>query len=169
MQSHETSQLPRVVDFLQLAENNRQFEGHLPISELGRMHDVLNSTDGNVTVKLKFGRKYGIRSLTGSVSADLDLTCQRCLNPIKVNVKGKFCFALIKSADKNEDLPQSMEPYVIEGDKQSIEDIVIDELLISIPIVAKHDEACSDYISDQDEVVDEKTHKPFASIKDLFI
>lgn len=167
MQPHLTSQLPGVVDFLQLAENNRQIEGHLPISGLGRLHDVLNSTDGDVAVKLKFGWKYGIRSLTGSVSAGLDLICQRCLNPIRVNIKGKFCFALVKDADEIEDLPQDMEPYVIAGDEQSIEDIVIDELLISIPIVAKHDEACSGYMSDQDEVVDAKTHKPFASIKDL--
>ena len=167
MQSHLPSRLPREVDFLLMAEHNRQFEGCLPISELGRLHDVLNSTEGEVTVKLKFGWKYGIRSLTGSISADMDLICQRCLNPMMVNVSGKFCFALIEDADEIDDLPDGMEPYIIEGDKQSVDDVVIDELLLSIPLVAKHDEACSDYMSHVDESVEEDTYKPFAAIKDL--
>lgn len=165
MLPHVTSQIPGVVDFLQLAENNRQLEGVLPISELGRLHDVLNSTDGEVVVKLKFGLKRGVRSLTGSVSVDLELICQRCLNPLMVTIEGKFCFALIDGADDVEDLPEDMEPYVVEGDQQSIVDVVIDELLISIPLVAKHEGSCSDYMSD--EVVEEKTYRPFASINDL--
>jgi len=159
--------LPRAADFLQLAENNRQFEGTMSINELERLHDVLNSTEGDVSVALKFGWKYGIRSLTGSVSADLDLICQRCLNPMKINIRGDFCLALIEDTAEIDDLPNDMEPYVIEGDKQSIDDVVIDELLLSIPLVVKHDDECTDYMSHEDDAVDTDTYKPFASIKDL--
>ena len=150
-----------------MAENDRHFEGHFLVSELGRLHEVLNGTEGEVAVKLKFGWKYGVRSLTGSVSSDLDLICQRCLGPMKINVSGTFCLALIEDEDEIENLPDDMEPYLIEGDKQSVEDVVIDELLLSIPLVTKHDESCSSYIIDQEEAVEEETYKPFASIKDL--
>lgn len=62
-----------------------------------------------------------------------------------------------------------MEPYIVEGEKQSIDDIVIDELLLSIPLVSKHTEICSEYLKNQEEVVEAEadTYKPFASIKDL--
>ena len=159
--------LPRVADFLLFAENNREYEGLLPISELERLHDIIDSTEGEVAVSLKFGWKYGIRCLEGSVSADLDLICQRCLEPLKTRVSGQFCFALITDADEIDDLPDSMEPYLIEGDKQSVDDVVTDELLLSIPLVAKHSEECSDYLLNKDEAVETDTYKPFASIKDL--
>ena len=159
--------LPRETDFLQQAENNRHFEGVLPIGELVRIHDVLNSTDGDVRVTLDFGWKYGIRSLSGTVDAELELICQRCLNPMKTGVTGKFCFALITDADDIANVPDDMEPYIIEGVKQSVDDVVTDELLLSIPLVAKHDEECSEYIQEHDEVVETDTYKPFASIKDL--
>jgi len=161
--------LPRSADFLLFAENNREYEGLLPISELGRLHDVIDGTEGDVSVALKFGWKYGILSLEGKVSADLDLICQRCLEPMKTNVTGRFCFALITDADEIENLPAEMEPYIVEGDTQSVDDIVIDELLLSIPLVSKHTEMCSEYLKDQDEEVEGEadTYRPFASIKDL--
>ena len=56
--------------------------------------------------------------------------------------------------------------------KQSVEDVVIDELLLSIPLVTKHDKSCSDYAglnnsSDEEALDEDETYKPFASIKDL--
>ena len=160
--------LPRAADFLLLAENNREYEGVLPISELLRLHDVIDKTEGDVAVSLKFGWKYGVRCLEGTVSANLDLICQRCLEPMKTQVSGKFCFALVTAADDVNDLPGIMEPYLIEGDKQSVDDVVTDELLLSIPLVTKHSEECSEYLINKDEEeVQTDTYKPFASIKDL--
>jgi len=159
--------LPRTADFLLLAENNRKYEGLLPVRELERLHDVIDGTDGEVSVLLAFGWKYGVRSLSGSVSAELDLICQRCLQPMKSVINGSFCFALITDTDEIENLPDDMEPYVVEGDKQSVIDVVTDELLLSIPLVAKHEEVCSEYVSNTVETTDDGTYKPFASIKDL--
>ena len=172
MQPHLPSRLPTEVDFLQMAENDRQFEGCFLISELGRLHEGLNSTNGEVAVKLAFGWKFGIRSLTGTVSTVLEVICQRCLGPMKVTINSKFCLALIESEEEIDDLPDDMEPYLIEGEKQSVEDVVIDELLLSIPLVTKHDNSCSDYAgldnsSDEEALDEDETYKPFASIKDL--
>ena len=159
--------LPRTADFLLLAENNREYEGTIPVIELGRLHDTIDSTDGDVAVSLKFGWKYGIRCLEGSVSAQLGLICQRCLEPMPADVEGRFCFALITDENELDNLPDEMEPYIIEGDKQLLDDVVVDELLISIPLVAKHTEMCVEFQSDEDVVVADDTYKPFASIKDL--
>lgn len=102
--------LPRTADFLLLAENNRSYEGFLPISELDRLHDLIDDTEGDVSVSLKFGWKYGIRSLEGSVSADFALICQRCLEPMRANVKGQFCFALITDVDEIENCRMRWSP-----------------------------------------------------------
>ena len=161
--------LPRSADFLLLAENNREYDGFLPISELSRLHDVIDDTDGEISVSLKFGWKYGVRNLSGEVNATMGLICQRCLEPMQANVKGQFCFALITDEDEIENLPDDMEPYLVEGEKQSVDDIVVDELLLSIPLVSKHADMCSEYMKGQEEVVkvETDTYKPFASIKDL--
>jgi uncharacterized metal-binding protein YceD (DUF177 family) len=46
---------------------------------------------------------------------------------------------------------------------------VEDEILLSLPIVARHDDECSEILKKHkdDERVQQDTYKPFAALKDL--
>jgi uncharacterized protein len=70
-------------------------------------------------------------------------------------------------------LPEEFEPYLLEDEEQSIIDLVEDELLLSLPMVTVHEEACSDYMTKQNREVkaaieaEKEAEHPFAALKAL--
>jgi len=120
MQTQLPAELPDVVNFVRQVELNRIIEGVYPISKFARLGEVLLANEGYVTVKLEFTRSVGISSLRGQVSAKLLVECQRCLDPVETEVSGSFKFALVNSEEDFELLPEEFEPYLIEGEEQSV-------------------------------------------------
>jgi uncharacterized protein len=173
MQTQLLSELPEKVNFARQVELKRTIEGVYPISKLARLNDILLSNDGFVTAKLEFGQCVGFSCLKGRVSATLVVECQRCLKPMKIELAGGFKFALVNSEDEFELLPEELEPYLIEGEKQSIIELLEDELLLSLPMVTAHEESCSEYMSKQNSKIkaaikaEKEASHPFAALKAL--
>ncbi len=173
MQTQVPGVLPDAVNFMLQVERNRILEGVYPISAMPRLCDVLTSSDGFVKVKLEFGDSVGFASLKGKVSATLMTQCQRCLQPMAIKVCGHFKFALVNSDDDSELLPEEFEPYLLDGEEQSVIDIIEDELLLSIPMVTVHETACSDFMNAQDEAggvrekmqAEKEASHPFAALQ----
>jgi uncharacterized protein len=84
-------------------------------------------------------------------------------------INSQFKFAFIDSEDEIELIPDEFEPYIIEGDEQSILDIFEDELLLSLPMVAVHETACSDYMTRHEKKLkaEKEAAHPFAALKAL--
>ncbi|MBT8119871.1 MAG: DUF177 domain-containing protein [Gammaproteobacteria bacterium] len=173
MQTQLPTELPETANFVRQVELNRTIEGVYPIAKFARLGEVLLSDEGFVTVKLEFTRSVGIASLRGKVSAQLLVECQRCLKPVETEVSGSFKFALVHSEDEFDLLPEEFEPYLLEDEEQSIIDLVEDELLLSLPMVTIHQEACSEFMSNQNEAVktaikaEKEAENPFAALKAL--
>jgi len=173
MQSQMLGELLETVDFTRQVELNRTIEGVYPIAKLTRLSDILSSNEGFVTAKLEFGQCVGFACLKGRVSTTLSVACQRCLKPMHTEVTGSFKFALVNSEDDFELLPEELEPYLVEGDEQSIIELIEDELLLSLPMVTAHEKDCSDYMSKQNIKVaaaikaEKEASNPFAALKAL--
>jgi uncharacterized protein len=169
MQMHLQKTLPESANFLRQVELNRKIEGEYPLTSLLRLSEALLENDGVVKAKLEFGYSVGFACLKASVSADLVVKCQRCLKPMGQQVTGSFKFALVSSEDEYELVPEEFEPYLLEGEEQSIIDLVEDELLLSMPMVMTHEDACSAFMKEQGEQIKaarEAAH-PFAALKAL--
>ena len=163
------TQLPETTNFVRQVELNRKIEGNYPLVKFGRLSESLVSNEGDVTVKIEFGRCVGFACLKAKVSAKLLVKCQRCLKPMEAEVAGDFKFALVKSEEEFELLPEELEPYLLEGEKQSIIDLIEDELLLSLPMVTAHENACSDFMTSQEKVIKatKEAEHPFAALKAL--
>jgi uncharacterized protein len=171
------TQLPVVLseslDFVRQVELNRTIEGIYPVAKLARLNETLLSNEGYVTAKLEFTNSVGFASLKGHVSAKLLVECQRCLEPVETEISGSFKFALVNSEEDFELLPDEFEPYLLEGDEQSIIELIEDELLLCLPMVTIHDDDCSDYMTKQNVKVqaeidaDRDAENPFAALKAL--
>jgi uncharacterized protein len=165
--------LPETANFLRQVEYKRVLEGVYPLAKLSRLSEQMLNATGNVAAKLEFGNSVGFACLKGSVSARVLLECQRCLQPVKFELSGQFKLALISNEDEQDLLPEEFEPYLLEGDEQSIIDLVEDELLLCLPMVSVHEEACSDYMLTKNEQVKQVIEKekeaahPFAALKSL--
>ena len=161
--------LLETADFIRQVERNSHFEGSWPVARFERLKPLLNSDQGDVQVDLKFGDRAGIAFLRGHVSAELDLVCQRCLQPMQQAVSGRFLFGLISREAEMDALPDDMEPLLVTDAEQSLLDIVEDELLLLLPQVSAHAEACSEYLLQQDKrrQADKVASSPFAVLKNL--
>lgn len=162
-------QLPEVVDFLKQVDKNSCFEGNWPLARLERLRQAICSDEGDITASVRFGKRSGFRCLDGRVSAQLVMECQRCLRPLTKHIQGEFHFGLVSSEEEAAGLPNEFEPFLVEAGEQSLIDVIEDELLLSLPIVAVHDEDCSDYLYRRNEQENESgdTYKPFAGLRDL--
>lgn len=161
--------LPESVDFLKQVEKNACYEGGWPLARFERLREIINDSSGEVTARLRFGTSAGTRCLDGSIKAELELRCERCLEPVKKHIETGFRFGLVTSEDEAELLPKEFEPLIITGSEQSLIDLVEDELLLSLPIVARHEEECSEILQKHknDGAAQQHTHRPFAALKDL--
>jgi uncharacterized protein len=161
--------LPETVDFLKQVERNACFEGVWPVARFERLAEAICTTRGDVAVRLKFGIRAGTQCLDGHVEAELVLRCERCLEPVTKTIESDFRFGLVTSEDEAELLPGEFEPLLVNSTEVSLADLVEDELLLSLPIVARHEEACSELLQKhtKDEDVQQDTYKPFAALKDL--
>ena len=164
-------QLPETTNFLKQAERNATLEGVMPLVKLERLSDVLNDNSGELFAKLQFTSGTGYLGLHGGVEASLKLICQRCMQPMKHTVSGQFKFGLMTDEKFIDKVPSDAEPYLLEGDEQSVVEILEDELLLSIPISVTHQKECSDFLKQQNEErrVEKEKSNPFAVLKDLKI
>lgn len=163
------SKLPESADFLKEVQRNTCYQGRWPVSRFERLRDIICDHSGEVEVRLKFGVSAGTRCLDGQVVAELALRCERCLNPVNQHIDSGFRFGLVVDEDEASLLPKEFEPLVLADGEQSLIELVEDELLLSLPIVAKHDRECSEILRQHqnDRNAQADTYKPFAALKDL--
>ena len=161
--------LPENVDFLKQVERNACFEGTWPVSRFERLTDIIHDSSGEVAARLRFGISAGTPCLDGAIEAELKLRCERCLEPVTHRIESDFRFGLITSEDEAAFLPKEYEPLLVTESEQSLIELVEDELLLSLPIVAKHDEECSEILQKHKAKSDTQhdTYRPFAALKDL--
>ena len=164
-------QLPETTNFLKQAERNVTLEGVMPLSKLERLSEVMSGNSGELFAKLHFTSYTGYLGVYGKVEAELELTCQRCMQPMKHAVSGQLNFGLMTSEKYEDKLPPDTDPYLLEGDEQSLKEILEDELLLSIPIALVHQDECSEFLQKQSEErrVEKEKSNPFAVLKDLKI
>jgi len=169
MQTHLQSVMPESANFMRQVELNSTISGSIALGRFQRLAELLASDQGEVEASLKFGTCAGYACVKGSVTGNLKLECQRCLQPMAFEINSQFKFAFIDSEDEIELIPDEFEPYLIEGDEQSIVDIFEDELLLSLPMVAVHETACSEYMTrhEQQLKAEKEAAHPFAALKAL--
>ena len=124
---------------------NGCFEGEIFLSKTGRLADLLydgesGQTNTQVTVSFEFMRnEYGIPVIAGRLETRLELECQRCLKPMEWPLQLEFKLMIDASDDiignSDDDTIYSNDGYI------DIVELVEDELILAIPLVATHDDS----------------------------
>jgi uncharacterized protein len=85
-----------VLDASAAADQNQQLSGALSLVSFTRLQDMLQSTDGEVSLKLNFQRDETNRILLDcEISGTLPLQCQRCLGGVSQSVDLKSSLMLV--------------------------------------------------------------------------
>ncbi len=168
--------LPVHVDPIRMAETGRILEGTMALSRMDRLAEALIfKPEGDASVRLEFGvDEQGIRNLLLRIKTELVLECQRCLEPMSFPIDTQMQLAMVTSQGEAEMLPSDYEPLLVGDEPLYLQDLVEDELLLSLPIVPRHptDECpaggaaqrSGDEMPQQDE---KPKDNPFAKLADL--
>jgi len=143
--SKRQERLPVQVDPFRLAEAGRQLAGEIPLARMKRLRPSLVSDQGAVEVELAFGVvPTGIRILAGRIRAELQLVCQRCLQPLEWRIDTEIALAFLRHEAEEAAIPAPYEPYLVESVPLYLNDLIEDEILLSLPQIPRHaQEECS--------------------------
>lgn len=166
--SHKT--LPRQGDPRKFAQQGISLEGVIPIAALPRLAMSLENTEGQVKVNLNFGiSEEGKKVVTGKAYANLALTCQRCLTPVSKPVESDISLAIVWTEEDAGGLPKHLDPWIVEDVSADFFEMVEEELLLSLPPVAYHEEQCVDpeLFHSGEPVVVKQEKNPFQVLEQL--
>ena len=150
---------------------NGYFEGEIALSELKRLVELLHLGESGlkgrkITLKFEFVRnEYEIPMLAGRLETSLELECQRCLKALELPMTLDFSLMI----DASDELVSDSSVDTLYSDEGTIDivEVVEDELILAIPLVAMHeDTACNEnwQVSESETVIKEN---PFAVLQQL--
>ncbi|MEO5574037.1 MAG: YceD family protein [Gammaproteobacteria bacterium] len=166
-----SERLPEFIDPLQLAVERRLLTGVLLLSRMRRLAPLLANTQGTVSIDLEFGQDgQNIKYLLGRISSNLELVCQRCLQPINFSINTQPCLGIVTSQAQAERLPANYEPLLVAAGRIPLATIIEDELLLNLPDIPKHeDENCLDLdkFTKPEPIAEAPRKNPFALLNQL--
>jgi len=150
-----------------------RFEGEIELSELKRLGEMLYpgsvaERGRKITLSFEFTRsEFDIPMLTGHMQTELVLECQRCLQPMEMPLAVDFRLLI----DASDDIVRQSSEDTLYSDNGFIDiaEVVEDELILAIPLVAMHaDSACnSNWQASATAAETAKADNPFAVLRQL--
>ena len=158
--------LPVHLNFAQKAKTGFEIQGIWPINKLNRLGESLLANEGDIEAELRFDRAGPIPFIVGHITAELELKCQRCMQSVMYPIDTHFKIGMVQNEAQLEKLSDEYEPYLLEEENNHLPDMLEDELLLAMPLVALHDFDCSDYLNEQQAGQDGKVEQPETDKKD---
>lgn len=170
-----THTLPKHVDPYKMADNAAVFEDRLPVSRFERLVEGLLSDSGTLSVKVGFlVGDEGFRELIGSVSGDVEVLCQRCMEPMSFHLSADIHLAFAFHEEMAKSLPKHLDAVVCTPDEHiELVDLIQDDLILNLPQFAKHPEGACEIQTvfadpdDNDVVQDEEKSNPFSILAQI--
>jgi len=162
--------LPKQGDPRKFAQQGISIDGFVPVASLPRLVSAVQEATGEVQVDLAFGiNEERKKVVTGHASAELVLVCQRCLENVTVPVESDISLGIAWDEEEAEKLPEYLDPWIVGEGVADLYDMVEEELLLSLPKVAYHEEQCVDrqLFSSGKPVEVKKTKNPFQVLEQL--
>ncbi|MFO1257387.1 MAG: YceD family protein [Gammaproteobacteria bacterium] len=142
--------------------------GNIALLKLLKLQDLVFNPTDELSVKLNLGRDdEGIPYLRGQIQGEIEVSCQRCLERLKLNIASQFSLSPV--AEDHLVLPAQYDPIIAEEGQIQLIDLVSEEILLSMPMIASHPEdACpgTQWLKTHQQKVNEETH-PFHILKQL--
>jgi uncharacterized protein len=157
--------LPDHLDLLAAAGAGRVLHGRIALARLERVLPALVSRDGELQVSMELGRDPdGVHYLAGTISGSVQLQCQRCLEDMELPLDVKFRLGLVRDQAAAQQLSDRYEPLLVTAEAACIADIISDEVLLALPIVALHSDRaeCGELLKEYQPSESPQRENPFA-------
>lgn len=177
-----------------MARDGTRHEAVLPVARFGRLAamlapvaggaDAVAGADeaagaGSVVVSATFSRREDHIVVAGRLRAGFALQCQRCLEPMVLDVDEPYELTFVESEAAAQALPDELDPVVVDDTNQiTLVALCEDELILHVPLVARHPEGvrCAPAAAsfggegidpDAADAAENGRRRPFDALKDL--
>lgn len=122
-----------------LGQRKVQLNGEIGATRLTRLRESLNSGEGSVRASLKFGQQgEGYVTVDLHYETNLELACQRCLEPMKEKEVGRVLLVVLEDDSMAAGAPAGYEPIMLSGGRFQPAEVIEDELIVSLPLIPRH-------------------------------
>ena len=133
--------LPHYADTRWVFQQGAELRGTVALPRLPEFHSSLATDQASITASLQFSvDDSGHRLITGNVQAEVEVTCQRCLAPVGIQLQDKVSLALVKNEEDAARLKPELDPWICPDIKLQLAAVVEEQLLLSLPMVCYHPE-----------------------------
>ena len=155
----------RLSNVAALADESGRVELAVPIVRLERIAAQLASREALVTASVALEREQQRIVADVETTADLQVVCQRCLQPMHLPVTSHSRVLLLESEAEAGEVPPEMETALAPEGRLRLADLVEEELLLALPAAPRHSGKCPDGTREEkQEELAEPTQRPFASL-----
>ena len=165
--------LPTYVDTRKVFLHEEEISGFIEVAALSRLQDVLANTDGEIQVHLLFSLNDSKqRLIKGSLKANINVNCQRCLEPVEIFIEDDINIVLVDCETSAAKLADTVDPWICSEHKLLLTELTEEQLILCVPIVSYHrDRECGKnfgYITqDSRKTTSDNKDNPFAILKTL--
>lgn len=144
-----TEPLPSALDIRKAAARGVSISGTLRPMDLPRFRALLAGDTGTVRAEMAFSRDEENRAIAHvQVQAEVEVTCQRCLGAMSLQVTAENTLAVAWNDDQARHLPRHLDPLIVSGEDCNLWELVEEELILALPQFSYHDtEDCKKTLS----------------------
>ena len=162
------SDLSQSINPLRLAKSRERIEGSLQLDSFERLKDVLLENSDKLQYRLSFDfDESGTCVVESVIDGRLVLECQRCLDPVIIEIHKTSLLGVVKDKDEIDALDKKYEPLQLDEETISVVDLIEDELLLSIPLSPLHAENECSGKKVLDQINADAKPQPFAALAAL--
>mgnify|MGYP000880284414 CR=1 FL=1 len=140
------SVLPAYVDTRKVFLQQTQIKGIVALERLSRFKESLASDVGKIWVSLNFSiNESGQKLIRGKLSADIEVFCQRCLEPLTINLVDEIKLILLSDENEINRLAANLDPWVCSNYRLYLARMIEEQLILCMPLITYHpDRVCLD-------------------------
>ena len=173
-------QLPNHVNLEKWEDAGYTWSGTITPRILTRLVDIVPEEyqDKAIDLKCELKKQGQLLTLIMQFSGDIWVTCQRCLTPLNIDITHDAELILLQREEQQGLVDESddyllleellaEQPENIKGERLlPLKKLVEDELLLDVPLSAKHDD-CEMAVEQVGEIIEEEAENPFAALEAL--
>ena len=166
------SPIPAYADTRKIFQQEDIISGNLGLNRLPRFSKTLANDQGLVSLELKF--TFGEakeRLIVGSLQAQVNVFCQRCLKPLAIALADDIKLALVRDEEAALRLDSKLDCWICEDHKLDLAELIEEQLILCTPIVSYHESgecmAQKDYVAGEDATESIGSASPFAVLRSL--
>ena len=172
-----STSMPEHISLEKWADTGFEWSGEVDPNSFERLATTLSAEhdQSNTQLNAELYRRNNVLHLAFTLTGDVWLTCQRCLQPVAVDLSDDYNIALLEN-DSQVRLIDEEQDYLLLDEivtEQSPErllpfkKLVEDEILLKIPMAPKHDD-CEMSVEQFGEIPEEEENEnPFAALASL--